>query len=278
MDQSRGTNLARQVKPPFSYYGGKTKLAPAIADMLPEHKHYIEPFAGSLAVLLAKTPAPQETVNDLDSKLVTFWRVLRDRPDDLWRACALTPHAREELAAAQGATADEVEQARRVWVILTQSRSHTVKATGWWQRIAPNPYTPANYMAAYADRIASAATRLRGVAIENRDALDMIRSYGKHPDNLLYLDPPYLGSTRVSNYRHEMLTDKSHAEFADAVAGCVAKVVVSGYDSPLYAELFPGWHTVRMRGASTLSGATDRIETLWSNVPLAQRDAHTPAA
>ena len=265
--------MARQIKPPFSYYGGKTTLATDIADLLPPHEHYVEPFAGSLAVLLAKTPAPQETVNDLDAKLVTFWRVLRDRPDDLWRACSLTPHAREELSAAQEDATDKVEQARRVWVTLTQSRSHTVKATGWWQRIGPNPYTPADYMAAYANRIAPAATRLRGVAIENRDALDMIRAYGKHADNLLYLDPPYLGSTRASNYRHEMLTDDAHAEFAEAVNACAAKVVISGYDSPLYAELFPGWHVTRMKGASTLSGATDRTEVLWSNVPLARHDA-----
>ena len=48
--------MAGQVKPPFAYYGGKTTLAPKIADLLPAHEHYVEPFAGSLAVLLAKEP------------------------------------------------------------------------------------------------------------------------------------------------------------------------------------------------------------------------------
>ena len=265
--------MARQVKPPFSYYGGKTTLATDIADLLPPHEHYVEPFAGSLAVLLAKPRAPQETVNDLDSKLVAFWRVLRDRPDDLWRACALTPHSREELEAAQEETSDEVELARRVWVVLTQSRSHTVKATGWWQRTAPKVATPPQHLAAYTERVAGAAERLRGVSIENRDALDVIRDYGKHPGNLLYLDPPYLGSTRATNYRHEMLTDEAHTEFAEAVNACTAKVVISGYDSPLYADLFPGWHVTRLKGATTLSGKTDRTEVLWSNVPLGQQAA-----
>ena len=265
--------MARQVKPPFSYYGGKTTLATDIADLLPSHEHYVEPFAGSLAVLLAKPRAPQETVNDLDSKLVAFWRVLRDRPDDLWRACALTPHSREELEAAQEDTGDEVEMARRVWVVLTQSRSHTVKATGWWYRAVPAGTTPAGYSLAYTERIAAAAERLRGVSVENRDANDAIREYGKHPGNLLYLDPPYLGSTRATNYRHEMLTDEAHTEFAEAVNACTAKVVISGYDSPLYADLFPGWHVTRMKGATTLSGKTDRAEVLWSNVPLGQQAA-----
>src|SRR6266508_3832721 len=76
------TRHSSRVLPPFAYYGGKTSLAERIADLLPAHRHYVEPFAGSLAVLLAKPPAPFETVNDLDQHLMTFWRVLRDRGDD----------------------------------------------------------------------------------------------------------------------------------------------------------------------------------------------------
>ena len=59
---------------------------------------YVEPFAGSLAVLFAKPRARHEIVNDLDGGLVTFFRVLRDRPDDLIRACTLTPFSRAEHA------------------------------------------------------------------------------------------------------------------------------------------------------------------------------------
>ena len=88
----------QDVKPPFAYYGGKTTLAPKIAAILPEHDHYIEPFAGSLAVLLAKAPTTWETVNDLDDLLVNFWRVLRDKPEELAHAAMLTPHARTEYA------------------------------------------------------------------------------------------------------------------------------------------------------------------------------------
>jgi DNA adenine methylase len=89
------------ISPPFAYYGGKTTLATTIADLLPAHDHYVEPFAGSLAVLLAKPATKWETVNDLDGDLVTFWRVLRDRPEDLARAAMLTPHARAEIETAK---------------------------------------------------------------------------------------------------------------------------------------------------------------------------------
>ncbi|MFE3058088.1 hypothetical protein [Nocardia sp. NPDC059239] len=53
-------------------------------------------------MLLAKPAARMETVNDIDGDPMTFWRVLRDRPADLARVCALTPHSRAEKAASHG--------------------------------------------------------------------------------------------------------------------------------------------------------------------------------
>ncbi len=261
----------QDVKPPFAYYGGKTTLAPTIASLLPAHEHYVEPFAGSLAVLLAKKPSRAETVNDLDGDLVTFWRVLRDQPEELERICSLTPHSREEYVQACGdLPEDDVERARRVWVRLTQGRSHSMKATGWkFVRDATKRMPQGQFVASFASRLHPAAKRLRSVSIESRDALDVIADYGSEPQCCLYVDPPYLGSTRASNYRVEMLDDDAHRTFADTLNGCKASVVLSGYDSPLYAELFDGWHRMDLPGATTLSGETDRVEVLWSNVPLA---------
>ncbi|MCO6004010.1 DNA adenine methylase [Actinoallomurus purpureus] len=91
---------------PVTHYGDKAKLTDEIAVMLPEHTHYVEPFAGSLSVLLAKKPSRLETVNDLDRDLMIFWKVLRERPADLTRVCALTPHSRAELEAAYGDLSD----------------------------------------------------------------------------------------------------------------------------------------------------------------------------
>lgn len=86
----------KPLAPPMAYFGGKQRIAERIVALFPPHRHYVEPYAGSLSVLLAKAPAKLETVNDLDGDLVTFWRMLRDRPDELIRVCALTPHSRAE--------------------------------------------------------------------------------------------------------------------------------------------------------------------------------------
>lgn len=260
-----------QMKPPFAYYGGKTTLAPLIAELLPAHEHYVEPFAGSLAVLLAKKPSRAETVNDLDGDLMTFWRVLRDQPDELERACALTPHSRAELALSSDLdAADDLERARRVFVRLTQSRSHSMRHSGWWYRKAAAGHAPADYLDSYCARLAAVAARISSVSLESRDALDVIRDYGSEPTACLYVDPPYLGSTRATNYRVEMTADDAHVALADALNECTASVVLSGYSAPLYAELFNGWHRLDIQAPTTLSGETDRVEVLWSNRQLGE--------
>jgi DNA adenine methylase len=265
------------LRPPFPYYGGKITAGPQIAALLPPHTHYVEPFAGSLSILMAKAPSRHETVNDLDQAVVTFWRVLRERPDELARVCMLTPHSRMEWEACADfdrEDLDELERARRVWVRLTQGRSGRLRRISWRHYVDPAGCSIGmpGYLDGYVDRMAPAVERLKNVTLECRPALDVIRKYGARPDVLLYVDPPYLGSTRAydRSYRHELISDDEHRELAEALHAAAAAVVLSGYPSDLYdRELYAGWdrHTI---AATTGQGGTweNRTEVLWSNRPL----------
>jgi hypothetical protein len=68
-------------KAPMPWFGGKAKAAPLVWGLLGDVDHYVEPFAGSLAVLLNR-PHPcnrtyfSETVNDADGLLVNAWPAL----------------------------------------------------------------------------------------------------------------------------------------------------------------------------------------------------------
>jgi DNA adenine methylase len=260
------------VRPPFVYYGGKQQSAAAIAGLLPDHTHYVEPYAGSLAVLLAKVPTRMETVNDLDGDLMTFWRVLRDRPDDLARACALTPHSRAErqLALQRDGDLTDLERARRVWVCLTQGRTGTLRNTGWRFDTSYTATSMPRRMAGYVGRLGEVAARLARVSLECRPARDVIAAYGAKRTTLLYVDPPYLGEVRQRNYQHEMRAETDHRALADALHGCAATVVVSGYASDLYdRDLFAGWYRHELAAATSQGGVwRDRVEVLWSNRPF----------
>lgn len=266
------------MKGPVPYFGSKQNIADWIVALLPKHEHYVEPFAGGLSVLLAKRPSQMETVNDLDGHLMTFWRVLRSRPEDLMRVCALTPHSRSEQIAAYDPLdgEDELEVARRVWVRLTQGRSGMLRRTGWRHHVHPagSATSMPGYLEAYVDRMAASAERLHAVSLECLPALDLIAKYGSHRSVLLYVDPPYLGSTRGwgRQYQHEMKTDDEHRTLASALGDCRAAVVLSGYDSPLYAELYEGWHRYeQVTTTGNAKKAKSRTEVLWANRPLSNQ-------
>ena len=270
------------MRPPFVYFGGKQTLADRIVALLPDHLHYVEPYAGSLAVLLAKPPSRMETINDLDRELMTFWRVLRERHEELERACALTPHSRAEYLEVLHAepAKDELEVARRVWVRLTQGRAGQMRrTTGWRYFIAPRGSSRSmpGYLEAYRSRLGPCLDRLAQTTLECRPALEVITEYGQHDETLLYVDPPYLGETRNfgNQYVHEMRDEDSHRELAAALHAARAAVVLSGYPSPLYEELYAGWDRASMSTRTSQGGATttDRTEVIWCNRPLGTQPA-----
>jgi hypothetical protein len=80
-------------KAPFPWFGGKSKAAPLVWALLGDVDHYVEPFAGSLAVLLNRPhpchrPYHSETVNDLDGFIVNAWRALARYPNEVAEAAS----------------------------------------------------------------------------------------------------------------------------------------------------------------------------------------------
>jgi len=73
------------LKAPFPWFGGKRKVAPQVWEALGDVDNYVEPFAGSIAVLLGRPPSPRdkltETINDADGYICNFWRALAHDPE-----------------------------------------------------------------------------------------------------------------------------------------------------------------------------------------------------
>lgn len=252
-----------QIRPPFPYVGSKAAIAGRVAAEFPAHRHYVEVCAGSLAVLLAKPPSSAETVNDLNGDLVAFWRTLRDHPHELARACALTPHSRVEMYGALEPSDDEIEQARRVWVRLTQNSLRTTEARHdfWVKRITSGVCYP-DRLQSWASRLAPAAQRLARVSIDQRPAVEMVEMYDAET-TLMYVDPPYPGH----DGRYPTRLD-DHAELVDALLKARAAVVVSGYPDTIYSRLADaGWRTVEIasRAQVPMGRTVPRTEMLWIN-------------
>lgn len=232
---------------------------------------YLEPFLGSGAVFLNKNPSAVEIINDLDSNIVNLFQILRDRPEDLRRVIELTPYSREECKNAMESFEhpDPLEMARRYLVRVMQCVGAKSNARGSW-RIEPRPYPggAAKKWCDMPDVIDEAVERLRSkpgnlVQIEHSDALDLIQRLDT-PDCLMFLDPPYLRSTRKSGtlYRHEMNID-DHKRMLSLITQSRAKIIISGYESDLYNTELQGWHKDSIMSRTTSTEMA--TETIWFN-------------
>jgi DNA adenine methylase len=278
MTSPKGPSTA--VRPVFPYYGGKARLAPKIVAMMPPHRLYVEPYGGSAAVLLAKPPSKHEVLNDLDGNVVAFYRAARDQPEELQRALTLTPYSRDEYQAAAGHTddLDDVERARRFVVRCSQSvnAAGAAGAPGWALSTTRNQSRGGTFAGAN-ERIWQVAERLRRVYIENTDAVALVQRFGRYEDAVIYLDPPYLASTRVAvngaAYRLDANDNEHHSRLLEAIWGAQATVLLSGHASRLYSDHLTGWTVTALptsKPSANRSGSpkVDAAEIIYSNRPL----------
>lgn len=262
-------------RPALRYYGSKWNLAPWIISYFPPHTSYVEPCGGGASVLLQKYRSPLETYNDLDGNVVNFFRVLRERTNELIKQLELTPWAREEFEICRNPCEDPLESARRFFFsgIASQSNQSHDKNSGMRNvYFAEQCYSPAvTNGIGLVDNLHIVANRLRGVQIENDNALTIIEKYN-HENSLLYFDPPYLQSTRSKKKQYLIEPDEQfHIDAAELLNQYKGFVIVSGYESDLYKSLYEerGWTRVD-RKAKTNSGG-ERIELLWLN----EKTAHS---
>ena len=122
---------------PFPYFGGKRRAASLVWSALGDPSGYVEPFAGSAAVLLARptfTGRRVETLNDADGWLVNVWRSIQLSPEDVARhawgpVTEIDYHAR--LAWLQERRGDDLVS----W-LEGNPEAHDAKAAGWWLTVA----------------------------------------------------------------------------------------------------------------------------------------------
>ena len=267
-------------RPVLRYHGGKWNLAPWVISHFPPHRVYVEPFGGAASVLLRKQRSYAEVYNDLDDDVVNLFSVLRDREkaEELVRQLRLTPFSRVEFMQTYDAVdgLSDIERARRL-VFRSFAGFGTSATTGRWRTgfrssVWRDGSTPAHDWANYPDALMAVVERLQGVVIEHDTALRVISRYDG-PGALFYVDPPYLPETRGVHahvgYSHEM-TPEDHVNLSNALHRVQGYVVLSGYDSGLYRELYRDWRMIRRE--TYADGTRPRTEVLWlsPNMPAVQ--------
>jgi DNA adenine methylase len=261
----------KHVKAPVTWFGSKSRHLHWLLPLFPPHQVFVDVFGGSGSVLLGKKPSPVEVWNDRDERLVNLFRVLRDEnlSAKLQQQLELTPYSRQEFQQCRDSepSTDPVENARRF--IVTCRQSHGGIGGNWSYSKGSTAMGISSAVRRYlagVDRLPEIVSRLRHVQVENLDWRDVLARYDG-PDTLFYMDPPYVLQTRVrGNYLCDF-NDRDHQALIELLPAVSGKVMLSGYDSPLYTPLQTvGWNVVRESVVATTSRTrAERTECVWMN-------------
>jgi DNA adenine methylase len=261
------------LRPPVKWYGGKRYLASRIIENFPPHRIYLEPFGGGASVLLNKPPVDVETYNDLDLRISRLFQVLRDDGESFVRTVSLIQYSQVEFAAAAHYPPEASKLQMAVCDFVRWRQSFGGKGGSWsctTGRARGGMAGDVNAWWTAIDMLPQIIDRLRRVQIICQSAFEAIPKFD-HKEGLIYCDPPYVHGTRSKGstdvYGVEM-DDSDHRSLGKLLHSCKSKVVLSGYPSPLYEEVYKGWRRIEFDIANHAAGGKTKgreRECLWMN-------------
>lgn len=224
------------MRSPLAYIGGKSKLSETIIKMIPEdHKAYCEVFCGAAWVFFKKEPSRYETINDLDSHLVSFYRVLQNHLEEFLRQFKWLLSSREwfndwkEQIESPGLT--DIQRAARYYYLQRHSfAGRSGKSRSFGFNVNKRPRIN---LLRIEEELSEVHLRLATVNIENMHWADFINRCDR-PDTFFYLDPPYWGR---KDYRHNLDTTE-YARMAGILEGIKGRFILSIDDRPETREVF----------------------------------------
>jgi DNA adenine methylase len=259
----------------ISYYGGKFPHLLWLLSKFPKGKyHFVDIMCGAGNVAL-NVNYPLITINDINDEVMNLFRILRDQHDEFMRLVYFTPFSRAEhcsivLAERNGEKYPDLERARRYFIKsqlgygANGSQNNHYGVGFEWMLHTSNYYRVDNWNFKL-KKLGNLVEHLRHFQIEQRDALELFDDVN-HKGSIVYFDPPYLLNLRKAKkrYTHEV-PDDFHRQLAEKVKGAECFVAISGYDSPLYDEIFKDMYKVSDKSKRTNTGKILTKESLWTN-------------
>lgn len=246
------TKDRQMLNSPFKWVGGKSRLRKPIIDLLPAHTCYVEPFAGAAWVLFGKPPSDVEVLNDIDRELITFFRVVKENPEELIASFEWELVSRAEfecLAQLDPAALTDVQRAHRFYYLIMAGWGGELNYPRFQTSITDGGHGNRliGALKTLQERLLPIHERLRTVIIENLDWRDCIDRYDR-PTTVMYIDPPYPGNG--ANYAHNMREWEAHSELAQRLNRTQCRWILSSYDIPQIRELFDQHFTISVQSAS----------------------------
>lgn len=264
------------LRPAFKCHGGKAYLKSWIIENFPKNAEemvYVEPYSGAASVLFNKPPGPEEVLNDLHPGIIEIFKAIRDQPTEFLKKLKRLSYTEKTfdkaLKRAEEPFPVKLDLAVNEYVLRRMSRGGMKNAFAWSDRLRGGQPGDVNAWETALEQIPALSERLQTVYIFNKPAIEVIRAFNKS-NTLLYVDPPYLHSTRAAKKVYEKfeMSEDDHRRLLDALCCFRGKVIVSGYDSELYNEFFANWTKVTrdiVNHSSQSKTKEYKTEILWKN-------------
>lgn len=266
--------------PVFPIYGSGWSRYPWIASHFPRgYTGFVDLCCGAGTMTVRRPPAKLEWMVDKDHRVTaTFWAI-REHPERLARLLHYTPWSEEEFRRCMVRAEDPLEDARRfMFCCVASIRGGTRfrESDFRTQRVDTRRAACVSDMDRMIRQVEAVGNRLRNVQIVNDDAA-LFLSKGRSgeriidlPYYLVYVDPPYLPETCASDVSYAVTADeKDHIRLAEVLVDARCMVILSGYWSNLYVDLYEANGWLRHDRRFNTNSGSDAMESIWIN-PAAQ--------
>ena len=266
------------LKSPVCRIGGKYFLSDWIIGKIPTHKVFVEVFCGSCVISLTKKPSETTIVNDIDSNLISFWKVLQDKEKreqlvtllngmlysrELWRELRLKWKS--------NIIQDDPIKAVAEWFFLNRScYASDIRHGGFIG------YTQGRNMCKTfrnaVEQLNEVGELIKLWVIENLDYKTCITRFDS-PSTVFYCDMPYYLPSKREYYQDSFTLD-DHKALAELLNNIKGRVLVSHYKDNTISELYRSWNCYEYESFKGSSNGDIKLvtqECLFTNYETTQR-------
>jgi len=236
----------------LAYMGGKSLLAKKIIPKIPAHNCYCEVFAGAAWLLFKKEESEVEIINDINTDLVTLYRVVKLHLEEFIRYLKWILVARDEFdrfKKENPETLTDIQKAVRFYFLLKSGYAARIEKPSF--NIAASSRPRLNLLR-IEEELSAVHLRLSRVYVENRSYENIITRFDR-PDTFFYCDPPYYGFEDY--YGKGVFSRDDFEKLRNVLISIKGKFILSINDAPEIRELYKGYRMEVVETSYSAAGA-----------------------
>jgi DNA adenine methylase len=234
------------MKPFFCRIGNKYPIASQIIDMFPEHETYVEPFVGGGSVFFTKPPSDNEVINDLDSDLITGYKLLKKiNNGGMDRALQIA----ERVDSIKNKT-EKLKLLNRIQTLNNKNDNGlklyqiTSNACNTFSSIGKGKLYKGISLIRKMSKINEYKDRLKKTKIHSSDYKNIINKFDTN-NTFFFLDPPYEKSDAL--YKNDTI---DYDEMVDLLSNIKGKFLLTINSSPEIKRIFKNFRikNIKVKG------------------------------